>query len=83
LILSISPNASAGTLNNPLPSPLINPPEISPVAKISPVNDADVLTTNPSVSEMEAVTAPSKILFCASWVRASGGILNNSEPSPV
>ena len=63
LILSISPNASAGTLNNPLPSPLINPPEISPVAKISPVNDADVLTTNPSASEIEAVTVPSNILF--------------------
>jgi len=63
LILSKSPNASAGTLNNPLPSPLINAPEISPVAKISPVKDADTFTTKPLVSEIDAVAAPSNILF--------------------
>jgi len=75
--LSISPSASAGTLNNPLPSPLINPPDISPVAKISPLIDADVLTANPKDSDIDALTDPSNILLCASLVNASGGILSN------
>ena len=83
LILSISPSASAGTLNNPLPSPLINAPEISPVAFISPVKDADTFTSNPFTSEIEAVAVPSNILFCASAVNASGGMLTSSEPSPT
>ena len=81
--LSKSPNASAGTLNNPLPSPLTKAPDISPVARISPVKDADTFTSNPLASEIEAVAVPSKILFCASAVNASGGMLNNSEPSPI
>ena len=68
--LSISPSASAGTLNNPVPSPLINPPDISPVANIPPLIDADVLTTNPPSSDIDALTDPSNILLCASGVSA-------------
>ena len=82
LILSISPNASAGTLNKPVPSPLINAPDISPVARISPSKDADVFTTNPSASETDAVTEPSAIL-AISPVNADVGMLFKSEPSPL
>ena len=81
--LSISPSASAGTLNNPEPSPLINPPDISPVTNIPPLIDADVLTKNPYSSDIDALTDPSNILLCASGVSASGGMFINSEPSPT
>ena len=80
--LSISPNASAGTLNNPLPSPLINAPDISPVALTAPSMFVVTLISKVVPLDTDAVAEPSAIL-AISPVNAVVGMLFNSEPSPT
>ena len=82
LILSKSPSADAGTLNNPLPSPLINAPEISPIALTSPSIFVVTLISKVVPFSKDAVAEPSAIL-AISPVNAVVGILFNSEPSPL
>ena len=86
--LSISPNASAGILYNPPPSPLYKDADNSPWISKSPVDVTlptifvGTLTSNEVTLKTDAVAEPSAILPI-SPVSAVVGILYNWEPSPL
>ena len=67
--------------NKPLPSPLTNYADISPVTNKEPVISVSTFIDNLSVV-IDAVAGPENILFWASDVNASGGILFSLLPSP-
>ena len=74
--LSISPNASAGILYSPPPSPLYKDADKSPIIFVSPVMFVGTFTSNEVPLKTDAVAEPSAILPI-SPVSAVVGILSN------